>query len=102
MDKWADFVIVGVKYDDSHSRILIVKRYADLGDKLGTETIERRTEIVDDIKAKRTHVTAYWDDNGKKWTKGEKVGLFNLGGTDFIQTDANGKKKDNLGNLPEF
>ncbi len=48
MNKRADYAIVGVKYDDGHSRILVVKRRPDLGNKLGTETIERRTEIRSD------------------------------------------------------
>ena len=60
MSKWADYVIVGVKYGDGHSRIIKVKRCTDSGRELVNETIERRVDIVDDIKKGYTHVTAYW------------------------------------------
>ena len=101
MSKWADYAIVGVKYDDDdHSRIVIVKRRPDLGSKLGKETTKGRTEIVDYIKAGHTHITSYWKND--QWVKGEDVRVVNLGGIDFIRTDRNKTKADNLGELPEF
>jgi len=65
MSKWADYVIVDVKYDDDNSsRIAKVERGPDLGDKLGKRTVEKRMKIVDDIKEGYTHVTAYWKNDG--------------------------------------
>ena len=100
MGKWADYVIVAANRADDNSHISIVKRRPDLGDQLGDSTIETKTEIVSSIKDGKSHVTAYWKD--KRWVKGEDVRVVNLGGYDFIRTDRNETKADNLGELPKF
>lgn len=100
MGKWADYVIVAANRADDNSRISIVRRRPYLGEKLGDPTIETRTEIIASIKDGKSHVTAYWKD--KHWVQGEDVRVVNLGGTDFIRTDRNETKADNLGSLPKF
>lgn len=100
MDKWADYAIVAVRYNPERTRIIIVKRRTDTGDKLENMTIETRTEIAASLHRKETYVTAYPKDD--KWAKGAKVVLVNRDGTDFIQTVGNDEKQDNLGELPEF
>lgn len=98
MGKWADYVIVAANRADDNSCISIVRRRPDLGDELGDPTIETRTDIIASIKGGKSHVTAYLKD--KQWVKGEDVRVVNLGGTDFIRTDRNETKEDNLGHLP--
>ena len=102
MAKWADYVIVGVRYNDDRTRIVAVKRRPDLGEKLGDESREGKDAIIDDIRAGRAHVTAYLDKNKREWREGEAVRVVSMGGTDFIQTNPNTIRKDNLGELPEF
>ncbi|MDE0401162.1 MAG: DUF3892 domain-containing protein [Candidatus Poribacteria bacterium] len=101
MTKWADYAIVTVRYDADHSRIIRVKRRTDTGDKLENEINKTRTEIVDSIRSGKTYVTARKEAKSK-WVKGDAVKIIKLGDTDFIRTDGNETKKDNLGELPEF
>ena len=100
MNKWADYVIVGIRYNDDHSRIVAVKRRPDQGEKLGGEVRVGKKDIIDGISAGHTHITAYWS-NGS-WSRGEDVRVIRVDGTDFIRTDRNRTKVDNLGELPEF
>ena len=101
MEKWADYVIVGVRYDADHSQIDSVRRCPDLGDKLGKANIVTRAEIVASIRSGATHVTAYRnDDDPDTWRKGDVVGI--IAETDFIRTDGDKTKEDNLGKLPKF
>lgn len=102
MDKWADYVIVGVQYDTEQSRIARVRRSPDLGDKLGKATIVSRADVVDGIRSGLSHVTAYRDPGSNTWRKSDGVGIVTVDGTDFIRTDGNETKADNLGELPEL
>ena len=100
MKKWADYVITHVRYDNDHSRISIVRRCPDLGDKIGGESTKTRDDIISSINNGKSHITVYKKEN--KWKKGDDVIVYKLDGTYFIRTDGNMKKEDNLGNLPEF
>ena len=102
MDKWADYVIVGVQYDADQSHIVRVRRCPDLGDKLGKTTIVSTKDVLDSIRGGSTHVTAYQNSSDRTWRKGDDVRVVRVGGTDFIRTDGNYIKADNLGELPEF
>ena len=102
MDKWADYVIVGVQYDTDHSRIARVRRSPDLGDKLGEATIVSRASVVDSIRGESSYITAYRDPSDNAWRKGDDVCIVTVDGTDFIRIDGNETKADNLGELPEF
>ena len=99
--KWADYVIVAVQYNNN-LQIEKVQRCPDLGDKLGDVNIEARERIMAGMQKGVTHVTAYKNENDNTWRKGDVVDIVNLDGTDFIRTDNNDSKEDNLGNLPRF
>lgn len=102
MSKWADYAIVEVKYTDSAcTRIDTVKRRADSGSSLDNETLRSRTGVINDIRNGWTYVTAPEGSDGK-WTRGEDVRIVSVDGTDYIRTDANHTKADNLGELPRF
>lgn len=98
--KWADYLIVAVRYDSS-SRIVIVKCRPDLERVVGAEVIQTRTEIMDNIRKGKSYVTAT-EGPPKTWTKGADVHIVPVNGIDYIRTDRNETTKDNLGNLPEF
>ncbi len=101
MARWADYVIVGVRYNVDNSQIDSVQRSPDLGDKLGKANVVKRAEIVASIRDGATHVTAYRNNDGTDtWRKGDSVGI--IEDTGFIRTDGNKTKADNLGNLREF
>ncbi len=100
MDKWADYVIVAVQYDTNQSQIVKVKRCPDLGNELGKANVETREDVMESMGWGKTHVTAYSKDG--MWTRGDNVGIVNIGGVNFIRTDGNETKADNLGELPEF
>ncbi|MBY0245553.1 MAG: DUF3892 domain-containing protein [Sphingobacteriaceae bacterium] len=103
MDKWADYAICAVKYNDEKTHIEKVKRFKDLGGDSFDEpaAVKTRSAIIDAIKNKnRTYVTTYKHDG--KWQKGAEVSIQTVDGVDYIRTDSNKIKKDNLGTLPEF
>lgn len=101
MKKWANYVITAVKFKGEKRHILQLKRIEDLGEKLGLSEIVSRLQIVQEIEAGKTYVTAYLQQNGK-WKRGEDVRVIVINNQKFIRTDDNGKDEDNLGNLPEF
>ena len=102
MDKWADYVIVGVQYNEDKSQILRVRRCPDLGDELGGMEIVSRERVVYDIHRGTSHATAYLIPGDNAWQMGNDVGIVTVKGTDFIRTDRNHTEADNLGRLPDF
>ena len=70
-------------------------------DKLGKANVATREDIVASLRSGTTHITSYRNDNNPStWRKGENVSI--MPNSDFIRTDNNETKADNLGNLPEF
>ena len=100
MNKWADYLIVRVRYDNDHSRIVKVKCLPDLGDDTGDPIFRSRDKVIQTIEDGVTYITVYEKD--QKWSKGANVGVITVEGTEFIRTDGNQTKADNLGKLPEF
>jgi len=101
MEKWADYLISGVRYDSEHSHIEKVRVHEDTGDKVGSVFESYRQEVVTNIKSKKTYITIY-KGHDNKWKKGEEVQIIVVDGIEYIRTDRNQKKSDNLENLPEF
>lgn len=100
MGKWTDFAICAVKYNEEKTHIVEVKRFEDSdGDSFGKLAVKTRSVIIDAIKNKKlTYITTYKQDG--KWNKGAEVSIQTVDGIDYIRTDPNKVKKDNLGNLP--
>ena len=101
MVKWADYGISEVKYNDRHTRIIAVKVREDLGDNFGKEMKWARLDVVTELKKGKTIITIPPGSNGD-FKQGAMVKIFRLGGEEFIKTEDNDKKEDNLGELPEF
>jgi hypothetical protein len=99
-DKWADYLISKVRYNDSHTHITHVYVHVDKGTLL-EGTSETRQWVVNKIDSGYTFYTIFKDDNGK-WSKGQKVIKDPVNGTNYITTRPNGTAKDNLENLPEY
>jgi len=103
LEKWTDYLISEVKYDADHSRIEKVKTHEYLGDKMKKEPIiEKREDVVKNLHNDKKYFTVLRTEGKNKWKKGQKVDIFPLGDEEFIKTEKNDKKEDNLGELPEF
>jgi len=57
--------------------------------------------VISKIKQGKKYMTIFRTKDGK-WKRGEEVHILTIDGEEFIRTDANKIKADNLGNLPEF
>ena len=101
MEKWADYLISAIQYDPEHSHIKKVRIHEDMGDKGGHTSESSRREVIANIKSKKTYITVY-RGQGNKWEKGEAVRIIVVDGTEYIRTDRNQKRSDNLGDIPEF
>ena len=101
MEKWADYLISAVRYDSEQSQIEKVRVHEDKGDEVGSAFELSRREVIANIKSKKTYITIYKGQDNK-WKKGEEVQIIVVDGTEYIRTDRNQKKSDNLENLPEF
>jgi len=102
MEKWADYLISAVQYDPEHLHITKVQIREDMGDKVGRGSeSSRREEVIANIKSKKTYTTIY-KGQGNKWEKGEVVRIIVVDGAEYIRTDRNQKRSDNLGDLSEF
>lgn len=98
MGKLADYAIFEVHYDVDGSRIVSVRRCAILATGYGEPETKTRADIVDSIQSGKSHITII-EVNGV-WKKGGDVGI--VRGTNFIRTDNNETKADNLGNIRRF
>ena len=101
MEKWADYLISGVKYNEQETHIDKVRRHEDLGDKVGPSQDVSRTTIVAQLDAGSTFATITKGSDGK-WKLGATVRPITIDGVKYIRTDADRTKKDNLGELPRF
>ena len=101
MAKWADYVIVQVRYNKEKDHIVAVRAREDWGDKLAEEKQEfTRQSVVEKIEKGTTFCTPITTPNGLQ--KGADVEIVRIDGEKFIRTDKDKTKKDNLGELPEF
>lgn len=70
-DKWADYLISKVRYNDKHTHITHVYVHVDNGDTVGEGTSETRQWVVNKIDSGYTFYTIFKGDDGK-WKKGQK------------------------------
>lgn len=100
MPKWADFVIIKVKYNRDRTQLEEVETRVDTGDALSSDPGWMTRQQVVEALPEVTFVTAYPKDG--KWTRGEDVRVVTIRGEHFLRTDSNAVKADNLGELPEY
>lgn len=99
MAKWADYIIIRVRYNKDRNFIDKVQVCEDLGEKLGETNVKEREYIVSLIKDGKKVVTANKNKETRKWENGSKVDIYEK---KYIRTDPNGTTADNLGELEEF
>jgi len=100
MAKWADYLISAVRYNTEKTHIVKVKVHKDMGESVGSAEEFTRGQVADKIEKGYSFVTIYRQN--EKWVKGEEVHTVTVDGEEFIRTDRNNIKKDNLGALPEL
>ena len=98
-----DYVIAKVRYDDDHSRITHVRRgsYDNDENVISPRSTQSRQTIVSSLNSGDDYYTVPPDGDGG-FTWGDEVEVITIDGEDFIRTDGNEVKGDNLENLPEF
>ena len=95
-----DFYISAIKMDSNNQHIELVKIHENLGKKIGPDTVNSRAFVGELIrKGKAEFKTITYNKEKKSWSVGAKVEVMT---DDFITTDPNKTKHDNLGNLPTF
>jgi hypothetical protein len=101
MDKWADYLISAVRYDQRETHIEKARIHQDLGNQVGQAQEWIRDQVVSAIQRGRSFVTIRRSPE-RKWLKGEEVHILQVGNDRFIRTDRNSEARDNLGELPVF
>jgi len=102
MDKWADYLISEVKFNNRDTHIVSVKVCEDNGDKVGSPVVKSRQWVVDRIDEKFTFETIFKSPTNGKWERGAKVHIVTVEGVRYIKTRADSTKADNLDDLPRF
>jgi len=101
MDKWADYLVSGVRTGPDQKRIDSIECHSDFGCVVCENLILSRTDLILNMKKGCTYATVFRTAIGK-WRKGQEVHLVNVDGEDFIRTDSNKTASDNFDNVPEF
>ena len=107
MDKWADWLISAVSYDEDENRIEKVEVHEDQVNRVGPGSEAKRGWVISQIASNKTFVTickvVVEKSSGKfEWHKGADVHVVEVEGDKYIRTDRNNIKEDNLGELPTF
>ncbi|MGD8306405.1 MAG: DUF3892 domain-containing protein [Ignavibacteria bacterium] len=101
IDKWADYLISAVRYEDHFNRKSIshCKVHPDNGDSVGDGTTWSKDEIMEALMKGYTFNTISKDDRGK-WKRGINVFLL-MSNEIYLNTDGR-INEDYLLNTPEF
>lgn len=100
-NKWADYCISAVRFNNIHSHIEKVRAHPDKWETLGWYSEYSRVEIISMIKKWTTFVTITKGNNGN-WKKWQPVFIVVINNIEYIKTVRNDKAVDNLDDLPEF
>ena len=102
-EKWADYAITAIWFSHyPHKHVAYVRLHEDGGNDLiyPGQKVSKETAIGL-LKKGKTIVTTRWNyQDNATWVKGAKVDYFkHQNGTEYLRTDANATKSDNLDNL---
>jgi hypothetical protein len=101
MDKWADYLVSGVKTGPDQKYIDSVEVHSDFGCVVCENIVLSRTDLIVNMKKGCTYATVFRTAIGK-WRKGQEVRLVNVGGEEFLRTDSKSAASDNFDDVPEF
>lgn len=95
----ADFCITAVRYNAQGEHIEFVKVCEEKADSLGLERIVSRAFVADLIRLGKATFQTRTEVVSGRWRIGATVHVIE---DDYLTTDPNYTKRDNLGNLPLF
>jgi hypothetical protein len=101
LNKWADFLVSGVKTHPNQNRIESIEVHSDFGNMISETAILLREDIIANIKKGVTYSTVFRTAMGK-WRKGEDVRLVTIDGEYFLRTDTEIKPQDQFDDVPEI
>jgi len=99
MQKWADYYISAVGYDEKENITKVRVKNSKAG-KLEPAMEWTRENIVSAFEEGKTFVTVFYRDD--RWHKGQDVHIITVNEVKYIRTDKNRNATDNLESLPEF
>ncbi len=95
----ADFCITAVRYDKDRSHIEYVHVREEKLKAIGAARVVPRVFVADLIRLGKATFQTRIKSADDKWKVGADVHLID---DEYLTTDKNSTKRDNLGNLPEF
>jgi ABC-type phosphate/phosphonate transport system ATPase subunit len=101
MQKWADYLISGVKSATGSNTIQFVEIHSDYGCLVCETTIVPRADVIANIKKGTSYVTVFKTAMGK-WRRGEDVRVVTVNGQEYLRTDAKPIASDNFDDVPEL
>ncbi len=101
MSTWADYLVSKVCYDSSKNHIKEVEIRIDKGETISAPQGNfSRSKVISLLKRDKSFCTIFKQDS--RWNKGAEIGIVKVDREEFIRTDKNEIKNDNLGDLPEY
>jgi hypothetical protein len=102
VEKWADYLISAVRYEDNLNGKFIThfKIHRDKGDSVGDGSTWTMEEVLDAMQKGETFLTIS-KANGGKWKKGKSILIANTDSL-FLNIDSENLIEPNLVTIPEF
>lgn len=94
-----DYAITAVRYDSTETHIQAVRVHKDLGSSIGEAMVCDRAFVADLIASNKATFQTVVKGTTIAWQDGAHIHVID---DVYLSTDPNGRKKDNLGNLPTF
>lgn len=101
MQKWADYLISGVKTDSNSNRIKTVEAHSDFGCMVCETKVFSRADVINHMKKGLTFSTVFRTPMGK-WRKGDDVRMVTVDSEDYLRTDNQAVARDQFDNVPEL
>lgn len=101
MEKWADYGISAVRFNDSGTIIDKVKVHKDKGNAMGDAELWSREQIILALESEYTFITIFNQNQGI-WSEGKEVNIVQVNGNKYIRTDSDQAHSDHLDNLPKL
>ena len=101
MDKWADYLVSGVRSNVGQTRVTVLQIHSDFGNIVSETLIISRADVISKIKSGCRYATVFKTAIGK-WRKGEDVHVVTINGEDYLRTDTKNVPSDNFDEVPEF
>jgi hypothetical protein len=93
MHKWADYVITGVEYNSSQTKIEKFELREDTGENLELVPEATREDIISGLRNNKRYVTATLGSSGS-WIRGQKIFLVVINNNAYIKTIEDDTEKD--------